>query len=430
MTCGIDFGTSNSTVAIAGGFGGVEMVRLEGEHTTIPSVIFFDLEEGEIVYGREAIQRFVSGYEGRLMRSLKGILGTSLVNESTLVGTKRIPFEDILVGFLSHIKDVAENQAHDELTHVVMGRPVHFVDNDPTGDMKAQSKLEQIARKAGFKNVRFQYEPIAAALAYENDLRSEELALIADIGGGTSDFSLIRLSPELRDNDDRSSDILANSGVRVGGTNLDRALSLEAVMPHLGMGTKTFDPLSKEEKGVIPPYVFVDLATWYKIHMLYTPKYARLVREIRSVAVERAMFARYAHVIDQETGHALAGQVEAAKIALSDAPTAQISLGKIVGEPGLEVEASIAEFEKSIGGELTKIRESVSRCLNDAGVKPEQISSVFLTGGSTAVPIVRQTICEGLQHSRVVAGEKFNSVGRGLGLEAGRHSKEMGIADS
>ncbi len=428
MYCGIDFGTSNSTVSVIAADGTVTMVPLEGTNTTIPSTIFFDLADQRIVYGRQAIQRFLDGYEGRFMRALKSILGTSLFSETTQLGRERVSFEDLLTGFITYLKDKAETHAGRTLDAVVMGRPVHFADHDPDTDAQAQAKLEQVARRAGFSQVRFQFEPVAAALAYESTLKQDELAFIADIGGGTSDFSVIHLHPpgndpgNRRNSTDESGRILANTGVRVGGTDLDKRLSLAEVMPHLGMGTGVIDPFTRKPKADIPLSVFSDLATWHKIHFLYNPKFTATVADILATAVERERFARYARIIETQSGHALAGMVEDAKITLSDGQSNEtaIPIGRLTGEPDLAVPASLSAFNQSIERETGAIQDAVSACLTASGIDRDTISSVFLTGGSTAVPAIRAALCKDFQSPAIVEGEKFNSVGLGLGIEAGR----------
>ena len=163
---------------------------------------------------------------GRLMRGLKSVLGTPLMEEATPVGRQRLRLRDVIARYLTAVKARAEAACGASLDSVVHGRPVHFVDGDPEADRRAEDTLRAIARDVGFREVSFQYEPIAAALDYERQVRSEEIALVADIGGGTSDFSIVRLSPERRSRVDRGGDILANDGVRIGGTDFDRQLSL------------------------------------------------------------------------------------------------------------------------------------------------------------------------------------------------------------
>ena len=233
--CGLDFGTSNTTLGTIEGQAPV-LVALEAAQTTIPSAIFYEADGGVLI-GRRAVEAYVEGAPGRLMRSLKSVLGTSLIDETTRLGRERVSFRDVIAYYLGAVKRRAEQATGRELRHVVHGRPVHFVDNAPDADRKAEETLRMIAREIGFDEVTFQFEPIAAALDYERQITSEEVALIADIGGGTSDFSIVRLGPERHGKADRAADILANDGVRIGGTDFDRQLSLGVVMPLFGFGS-------------------------------------------------------------------------------------------------------------------------------------------------------------------------------------------------
>src|SRR5829696_7178788 len=272
--CGLDFGTSNTTLGTIEGQAPV-LVTLEDAQTTIPSAMFYETD-GAVLIGRRAVEAYVEGAPGRLMRSLKSVLGTSLIDETTRLGRERVSFHEVIAYYLGAVKRRAEQATGHELRHVVHGRPVHFVDNAPDSDRKAEETLRVIARGIGFDEVTFQFEPIAAALEYERQIASEEVALIADIGGGTSDFSIVRIGPGRAGKADRKSDILANDGVRVGGTDFDRSLSLGVVMPLFGYRS----PLSRA--GVdAPSSFFFDLATWSTINRLYDQKAAIRVRQVR-----------------------------------------------------------------------------------------------------------------------------------------------------
>ncbi len=209
MHCGIDFGTSNSAIAISTA-SGVALAPVEGKHLTLPSAVFYPVGRAP-VYGREAMGCFMEGDEGRLMRSLKRLLGTQLMNFGTLVNDKPRRFEEIIGGFVSYMKARGEKAAGRSIDSVVMGRPVHFIDRDPEADDTAENQLAGIARQAGFRHIEFQFEPIAAAFAHETKLTSEKLALVVDIGGGTSDFTVIRLGPERAKKLVRRDDILGNA---------------------------------------------------------------------------------------------------------------------------------------------------------------------------------------------------------------------------
>src|SRR3954469_2883326 len=191
--CGLDFGTSNTTLGTLDGQTPV-LVALEGGQTTIPSAIFYEVDGGVLI-GRRAIEAYVDGAPGRLMRSLKSVLGTSLIDETTRLGRQRPGFRDVIAYYLGAVKRRAEQPLDRELRDVVHGRPVHFVDNAPDADRKAEETLRQIAREVGFREVTLQFAPIAAALEYEREIATEEGALIADIRGGPPDFSIVRLGP-------------------------------------------------------------------------------------------------------------------------------------------------------------------------------------------------------------------------------------------
>jgi len=231
--CGLDFGTSNSAIGLVQE-GVPRLAPLEGDEALIPSAVFFDYEtKGRVLFGAEAISTYVGQHDGRLMRALKSILASPLIDEKTALGSKMVPLTEVVEIFIRHLKTKAEAFAGEEISAVVHGRPVRFVERDDAADAKAERVLEAIAQRVGFRDVAFVYEPIAAAYHYEETVPGEEIVLIADIGGGTSDFTVIRIGPERRALPDRSSDILANDGVRIGGTDFDSLLSLRSVMPLL-----------------------------------------------------------------------------------------------------------------------------------------------------------------------------------------------------
>jgi hypothetical chaperone protein len=262
QACGVDFGTSNSTVGWHRGAQSV-LLALEQDKLTLPSVIFFNAEEHEVSYGRAALANYLAGYEGRLMRSMKSLLGTSLIDGQTEVMGKPLAFRDLLSQFIGELKKRAEQSAGQAFEHAVFGRPVHFIDDNRQADQIAQNTLEDIAHAVGFKEVHFQFEPIAAAFDYESRIEKEELVLIADIGGGTSDFSLVRLAPERAHLLDRHDDILGNGGIHIGGTDFDKYLSLTHIMPLLGLGGRLANQTD------VPSSYYFNLATWHTINLAY-----------------------------------------------------------------------------------------------------------------------------------------------------------------
>jgi hypothetical chaperone protein len=347
------------------------------------------------------------------MRSIKSVLGTSLIDEETLLGRRRVGFREVIGLVIRHIKATAEAATGTELTQVVHGRPVHFVDGDGAADARAEDALADIARASGFSDVSFQYEPIAAALAYEAQVSREEIALIADIGGGTSDFSIVRIGPDHAAKPDRAGDILANEGLRIGGTDFDRLLSLEAVMPHLGYRS----PLLRN--GLLTPnHLFVDLATWAKINFLYTPGVLADVRRLMREARQPELLERLGTVLEQHLGHALAMRVEEGKIALSDQERVEIDLALV--EAGLTAPTTRERLGVAVADPVQRLAAQTSECLTQAGLRADQVDAVFLTGGSTLLPAVRGAITGAMPGARIVEGDKFGAVGLGLTIEAKR----------
>jgi hypothetical chaperone protein len=409
--CGLDFGTSNTTLGTISN-GVPVLAALEGDHVTIPSAIFYRADGGTHI-GRRAIEAYVEGDAGRLMRSLKSVLGTSLIDETTRVGRERVSFRDVIAYYLGALKRRAEQVIGHPLQQVVHGRPVHFVDDNPDGDARAEATLRDIAKGVGFDDVSFQFEPIAAALDYERGIGTEEIALIADIGGGTSDFSIVRLSPQRHRHAERKDDILANDGVRIGGTDFDRYLSLGVVMPLLG-----YRSAMKRAGLDVPSGYFHDLATWSSINRMYDPKVIGEVRQVRYEAEQPELLDRLVRVLDEQRGHTLAMDVEGAKISLSERPKSSIALDWI--EQGLRAGVGRKDLVNHTRRLADRIEARIDICLKQAGLKGADIDAVFLTGGSVQLAHVRKAITSKLPAARPVDGDTFGAVGKGLTIEAAR----------
>ncbi|MCY1344725.1 Chaperone protein HscA [compost metagenome] len=410
--CGLDFGTSNSTVGWSRPDRPAALLPLEDGKPTLPSVIFFHAEDPLVSYGRAALGDYLAGYEGRLMRSLKSLLGTSMMDDSTEVMGQAMPFRKLLAHFIRELKARAEQAGGTTFSHAVLGRPVFFIDEDPAADRLAEETLAEIARDAGFAEIAFQYEPIAAAFDYEAGISREELVLVADIGGGTSDFSLVRLSPERARKTDRREDILANGGVHIGGTDFDRALSLARAMPLLGLGSQL------RNGKAMPSSQYFDLASWHTINYVYTRKAWSVVMDNYRDAADTASLDRLVRLIRERAGHWLAIQVEGAKIALSDTVSTELDLHRL--EQGLTLAITRDEFDASIDKLVAKTEKTVQQLLVDAGVDGDGIDTIFFTGGSSSVPLLRQRLAALLPQARCVEGDRFGSIGSGLALDAVR----------
>lgn len=417
--CGVDFGTSNSTV----GWHTPDrpaLLALEEEKLTLPSVVFFNAEDDEITYGRAALSNYLAGYEGRLMRSMKSLLGTSLMDGQTEVQGKAISFRQLLAQFISELKRRAEKSAGCHFSQAVLGRPVHFIDDDSKADQLAQNTLEEIAHAAGFKEVHFQFEPIAAAFDYESRISKEELVLIADIGGGTSDFSLVRLSPQRINRLDRKDDILGNGGVHIGGTDFDKYLSLTHVMPLLGLGGRLGSQIE------VPSSYYFNLATWHTINLVYTQKIWRELQEVyRDINTPdlRQRFERLLNLVEERDGHWLAIKSEEAKILLSDQAAISLPLERLRSKQAsatCQLELDQDGMQTSINHLTGQIGETVKAVLQAASVRPEQVDTVFFTGGSSGVRGLRQQIASIVPAAAKVEGDLFGSIGAGLGMDASR----------
>ena len=408
-SCGIDFGTSNSAVA-AGVDGDFSLIDLEHGQPTIPSAIFFDAETSRVSFGRHAIRQYVEGTEGRLMRALKSILGSSLIDETTYVEGRALSYKDVIAAFLRHLKRVAETDTNAELTHVVMGRPVFFVDDDPARDKAAQQTLDECARSVGFEHVEFELEPIAAALDFETGLTRETITLVVDIGGGTADFSVVRLGPRAARKRSRKSDILANLGVHIGGTDFDQLLSMASVMPLLGYRSPG------REKLQVPSWVYFDLSTWHKINLLHASKVLHEVKSIRHFYANPELHARLVKVLSKRLGHLLLGRVEAAKIDASDTGRGEIVLAEI--DEGLGASIDRAMLETVLGEKCSAIVETARRAVKLAGIDQDRVESLYFTGGSAALPALRTQFGAAFPKSTPVFGDPFGSVAKGLGVRA------------
>ena len=408
--CGIDFGTSNTTAAVSDA-AGARLLPLEEGRLTLPSAVFFNVEENTMAYGRAALQEYLDGYEGRLMRSMKSLLGSSLMDTGTDVGGRHLAFRDLIGSFIGEVKRRAETQVQSDFDSVVVGRPVRFVDDDSEADRLAQDTLAQIVRGLGFRDVSFQFEPIAAAHAFEQTISREALTLVVDIGGGTSDFSLVRLSPDRRGAADRSVDLLGNSGVHIGGTDFDKRLSLACVMPELGMGTLM------QSGAIVPNTTYFQLATWHTIHLTYHRSVLTGLQDMLLDVADPHRFGRLLRVVRERKGHQIAMRSEAAKIELSDLESCLFDLD--VAEAGLQVAMTRDQFEAAIAAEIERVCAAAQRCLDHAGVRADTLDTLFFTGGSSAVPALREALSRRFPLARPVEGDLYGSVGCGLAVVAG-----------
>jgi len=428
--CAIDFGTSNSAIAIAapGGSPGhaasaMRLVELEPGQRTMPTAVFYAADGGlhgqpQCEFGRAAVSAYVDGIDGRLMRSMKSILGSSLIEQTTDIGGGRaVRYLDVVATYLAHLRRRAEAEAGVAIGRAMLGRPVFFVDDDPERDAQAERALRSAALRAGFREVEFQYEPIAAAFDYEQGVRGEEKVLVADIGGGTSDFSIVRVGPGRARQVERKADILANHGVHVAGTDFDRRVELASVLPLLGyraFGVATAEQPARE----VPSAVYFDLATWHLINTVYNPLRVAELRGMRSFYADPAQHRRLMSVVDQRLGHELLARSEAAKIMVAEGGATAIALDPV--EAGLSADFDEAGARGALEADLDRIVAAARETAAQAGLAPGEIDALYFTGGSTGLRLLTERLQQAFPAARPVRGDRFASVASGLALHAAR----------
>ncbi|WP_126976029.1 Hsp70 family protein [Frigidibacter oleivorans] len=405
-TLAVDFGTSNSAAAVLQD-GRVRRLAIEPGAETLPTAVFFPATGGAMRIGSAAAEALVAGQEGRYMRALKSVLGTTLLHESRLIGGRRRTLADIVAAFLAELRLRAEAAAGRPFRRALSGRPVHFHSNDAARDAQAEADLRACYLAAGFEAVDFLPEPEAAARAAPG----AGLGLIVDIGGGTSDFSLFETGAK------GGVRIVASHGIRLGGTDFDHALSMAHAMPALGHGGQL-----RREMGTgllpVPNAVFVDLATWAKIPFLYTPDTRRMVAGMVRLAAPGTRLDRLATVLDEELGHDLAFAVERGKIA-ANAGAAGAAVDMAMVEPGLSVPVTAASLDAALWAYRGDLAAAAAETLRLGGIAPGAVDRVILVGGSSLMGLVADEAARLCPAATVERSEAFTAVVDGLALAAG-----------
>ncbi|WP_299047039.1 Hsp70 family protein [uncultured Tateyamaria sp.] len=407
-TLGIDFGTSNS----AAGYvreGAPHLVTMAPGQVTLPTAVFFDYDAREMLMGHPAHAALLDGIEGRFMRALKRVLGTSIMHEKRQLLNTRMSFVDIIGRFLAEVKRRAEAEAGHPFDHALSGRPVVFHGAGDAREAQAEADLRDCYLAAGFRDVSFLPEPEAAALASGALDHPGATGLIVDIGGGTSDFSVFRTG-----NDGVT--ILANHGVRIGGTDFDRSISIDRVMPHFGAGTLIRNAIGP---GTLPApkAIFNDLATWEKIPFLYTAKTRRMARDMAQLAAEPDKMRRLDTVLENELGHDVAFAVEQGKIDANSGRTdAVIRLDQV--SPGLSAALPAGALRGILDPHANALQAGISETLEMAGIAAGGIDQVIYVGGSSLMSMVTDTMNDAFPQARHSFSEVFTTVADGLALAA------------
>jgi len=396
--CAIDFGTSNSALAYPRA-GRLALAELEPGFSTMPTAVFYAAGEARCHYGRAAVAAYVDGVEGRLMRSLKSILGSDLMEESTEIASGRnVRYLDVVTGYLQHMREVAQRESGSPLRRAVFGRPVYFVDDDRVRDARAQETLARAARAAGFETIEFEFEPIAAARDFESRARQETLVLVADIGGGTSDFSVVRVGPERAKRLERKSDMLANHGVHVAGTDFDRAVNLAAILPLAGHRSRT--PQGRE----VPSSIYFDLATWHLINTTYAPGRVVEMRRMRPTYADATMHARLLSILGRRLGHQLAARAEQAKIDVAERGSARIDLCAV--EARLTATLDAARQHAALEANFERIVAAARETVRRAQLTDGRVQALYFTGGSTGLQTLTARIARQFPGAGAVYGNR------------------------
>ena len=409
---GVDFGTSNSAVGICVDRT-AKLIPIENGATTLPTAVFLDFETRRTVYGSAANAALISGEEGRYMRALKSLLGTSLMRERRTLLNESVDFITVVGRFLAELKARAERATGLQFETALSGRPVLFHSADPKRNAQALMDLTDCYHAAGFKEVAFMPEPEAAALANRHVLAPNALGLVVDIGGGTSDFPLFRHSG------DAGIEILASQGVRLGGTDFDRALSLAFVMPDLGMGSSIRHAFGDQTHSA-PNAIFHDLATWQKIPFLYTQSTRRAARELAQYAVEPARLNRLVHVLDQEVGHDIAFAVETAKIAANMQTSAVPEIDLSMIQAGLNAPLYPVGMTATLRQMAERVGETAEDTLAQAGLASDAVDRLIFVGGSSLMQVIESALTRRFARTELHRGAALTAIVEGLALATGR----------
>ena len=411
---GIDFGTTNSALSIYRN-GAVEVVAVDGSDGTgelMRSVLYFN-EENEIFAGQEAIHQYVGdGAAGRFMQSIKTFLPNTSFDNTEIFG-KHYTIDDLVAIILKKIKARGEAHVGCTVDSVVLGRPVVF-STDAAKDAVAEKRLEKAARKAGFKKIWFQYEPVAAALTFEETLQAgqEKIVFIGDFGGGTSDFSVIRVKGGAFARSDRRSDVLSLGGVYVAGDKFDSQIMWDKVAHYFGRHAR-YTTMGKDDWISIPKSIIYTLCQWHRIPLLRARKTREHIRVIKGTTDDRRAIEHLENIINDNFGFFLFQAIEKAKCELSDRNQSLISFTE--RDLCISEELDKGEFEKLNSENFKQIETCIDEVVARSGLLPSQIDSVFLTGGTSRIPHIQELFADRFGREKLEKRDAFTSVVHGLG---------------
>jgi hypothetical chaperone protein len=422
---GFDFGTTNSSVAIVNSASQVQFASFPlvgAEMLPFRSVLYFEqLKSAEgakrthSLTGPAAIERYLQTEEkGRLIQSLKSHLSSRTLTGTEVFG-RRYKLEDLISRILSDLRKQTARQFEKPIRYAMVGRPVRFVGAETDDDQEfSVSRLREALLAAGFEQVDFELEPIAAAYAYESTLDHDELILIGDFGGGTSDFSLLRVGPDVRRRGRTPQDLLGNSGVGLAGDAFDARIVRKLVSPALGSNSEARS-LNKLLPAV-PAWIYANLERWHYLSFLRTNNVREILKSARIRALEPEKIEALIAIIEEDLGYQLHQAVQKVKFELSRSESAEFRFCD--GTMDLRIPVTRAAFESWIESDLQAIEGSIDTLLQNSGIDPRAVDCVFLTGGSSFVPAVRRIFETRFGKNRIRSGNEFTSVAHGLALRA------------
>jgi len=434
---GFDFGTTNSSVALLTPESGLQLASfpsLAGPIQSFRSVLYLEQARSgtgprktHALTGPAAIEHYLQADEkGRLIQSLKSHLSSRSLTGTEVFG-RRYKLEDLIARILADLRKYAEAQFQRPIRYAMVGRPVRFVGaNTSEDDDFAVSRLRQAFTAAGFEHVDFEMEPVAAACAYEATLEHDELILIGDFGGGTSDFSLLRVGSGIRSRGRTPQDLLGNSGLGLAGDAFDARIVRKLVSPALGSNSEARS-LNKLLPAV-PSWIFANLERWHYLSFLRTNNVREILKSAHLRALEPEKIQALITLIDEDLGYQLHQSVQQVKFELSRADRAEFRFRQ--GSPiapsfDLRIPVTRAEFESWIADDLHAIEGSIDTLLQTSGVDPRAVDRVFLTGGSSFVPAVRRIFETRFGQDRIRGGNEFTSVAHGLALRAAEQQSQL-----
>jgi hypothetical chaperone protein len=428
---GIDFGTTNSSIAVAQPDGAVELVSFPTASATTESfrsLLYLEQHRHaahtqiKSYTGPAAIEHYLGAeHKGRLIQSLKSYLSSRTLTGTEVFG-RLYSIEDLISRILADLRLSAEKQFNHPIRHATVGRPVRFVGAESNEDDSfAVQRLTSAFLHAGFDSVEFEMEPIAAAYAYESTLDHDELILIGDFGGGTSDFSLLHVGPGVRARGRTAKDLLGNSGLGLAGDAFDARIVRKLVSPALG--SDSFErsyALAADRPAIIipaaPAWIYANLERWHYLSFLKTRNVSQILKGARARAQEPEKIDGLINLIDEDLGYQLHRAVQRLKVDLSHNESAEFQF--LDGSMDISATVSRVSFEGWIAEELQSIERCVDDLLLRSNVAAQEVDRVFLTGGTSFVPAVRRIFETRFTESRVRAGNEFTSVARGLALRA------------